>query len=282
MPHLVRWAKDHAPAGVVVIGNHVQQGTDAEIAAFCRSMKVNFTITRGGNIQGVNVQGIPRMVIFDAKGSSVFEGHPMDGGVEKQIQQLVRESPSYILKGKQLEKMRALGETLKTGKGFGRVYSTAKGKTGSRDQVEADEAKYIVERLDEHATKMLDRARALETEDPYEGFLLYGQVQALYTGAPFADVAKKRLAELNKDKAFQKEVDAGKIAAKIFEACDELQPLKPNHPIDLNDADCFKRNRKPANVILAGFKTLKKDHEGTKAFVKVKAQLATYGLKDLK
>ncbi|MBN1420825.1 MAG: hypothetical protein JXP34_18790 [Planctomycetes bacterium] len=276
---MVKWAKEYAAAGLIVIGNHVQQATDTELAAFCRSMKVNYTITRGGNVQGVTVRGIPRMVIFDAKGNSVFEGHPADGGVDKQIQELVRESPSYILKGRQLEKLRPLSEALKTGKGYGRVFSTAKGKVDSRDEAEADEAKYVVERIEEHATKSLDRARALESEDPFEAFALYSQIQALYSGAPFSDTAKKRLAELNKDRAFKKEVDAGKIAAKVFEACNDLQPLKPTEPIDLTDEGCFKRNRKAATTILAGYRILLKDHEDSKAFAKVKDLLATYGVK---
>ena len=37
MPHLVSWARQYGSQGLVIIGNHVQKASDAELRAVCRS-----------------------------------------------------------------------------------------------------------------------------------------------------------------------------------------------------------------------------------------------------
>lgn len=280
MPHLVRWAKEFGKAGVVVIGNHVQRADDNTLISLCRRYRLNFPVTRGGRIQGVNVRGIPHMLIFDTTGQSVFEGHPMDGGAGQQLAGLVKSSPHWLLKGRRLEKLRRLGEALKAGRSYGRILRTARGRVKARDETEAEEAQYLVARLEQHANGLLERARGLEKVDPYEAHALYERIRALYAGASFADAAKKRLAELRRDKAFQHEVAAGKIGAKVLAACESLQPVRPSASIDLGDPACLKRNRRAAVTIVSGYRLLKKRYPETKAYEKVKKTLATYGLRD--
>jgi len=89
MPQLVAMDKRYRDKGFRLIGVHAQQGTDEEILAPVKKLKVKYSIARTG--QSPNpVAGIPHMFIFNPKGQLVFDGHPGSGEAEKIIKRELR------------------------------------------------------------------------------------------------------------------------------------------------------------------------------------------------
>src|SRR6476660_1758597 len=78
MPHLVKWQEEMGPFGLVIIGPHVSGGADDAVVAKAKSLRVNFTVTKGGGIPGAGGGGIPHAYIFDHTGSMIFDGHPTE------------------------------------------------------------------------------------------------------------------------------------------------------------------------------------------------------------
>src|SRR5438105_12635590 len=83
MPHLVKWQEELSDFGLIIIGPHVQQGTDAEIKAQALKSRINFAVVKSGSVQGANFNAIPHCFLFGADGKCLFEGHP--GEVEHKL-----------------------------------------------------------------------------------------------------------------------------------------------------------------------------------------------------
>lgn len=77
MPHLVQMDKRYGKKGLQLIGAHVQNASNEDVAAKVEDLKMKFPVTKGISGPGVGGNGIPRILIFSTTGKLVFAGHPM-------------------------------------------------------------------------------------------------------------------------------------------------------------------------------------------------------------
>ena len=73
---------------LVVVGAHMQSGTDAEIMDVVKKNKLSYPIVKGysGPISG---NGLPHVHVFDATGAMLFEGSPFDKDYEKMLRRAI-------------------------------------------------------------------------------------------------------------------------------------------------------------------------------------------------
>lgn len=84
MPHLVKMDKKYRKKGLVLIGEEVQGTPEDKLKAFVEKHGVTFPVTTGSSGPRTG-NGIPRIVVFDVEGKSVFSGHPGSDDCEKAI-----------------------------------------------------------------------------------------------------------------------------------------------------------------------------------------------------
>src|SRR5579883_1837624 len=87
MPHLVRWNNELSEFGLVVVGAHVQNASDEEVATKSRGLGSNFDVVKGASAAGLDYKGIPHAVLFDHTGKCVYQGGPE--GAEKLLRSVV-------------------------------------------------------------------------------------------------------------------------------------------------------------------------------------------------
>ncbi len=86
------------------------------------------------------------------------------------------------------------------------------------------------------------------------------------------DRASARRKVLKKDKEFQTELNAGRLAARIFAECGKLASYGTSKPVLTSGS-----NRRVAGTIKSYVKVLFKKYPDSKAVERVKSELTSYG-----
>ncbi len=89
MPEINAIAKRYDSKGLVVIGAHSQDGSEAEILKMVKKLKMKFPVTEGAS-GPVKVTGLPHSAIFAADGTMVFEGSPLDKNFERGLREALK------------------------------------------------------------------------------------------------------------------------------------------------------------------------------------------------
>jgi hypothetical protein len=89
MPHLVKMDKKYRDKGLVLIGEEVQGTSEDKIKDFAKEHDVKFPLTKGSTGPRTG-NGIPRIVVFDVEGNSVYVGHPSSDDCEKAIKEALK------------------------------------------------------------------------------------------------------------------------------------------------------------------------------------------------
>ncbi len=91
MPQLVALHKRNDDKPFVMIGMHCQNAKSEEVQKTVKQLKMKFPVVDNGNVPGGG-GGIPHTVVFDAKGKSVFSGHPAEPEFEKAVRKALKEA----------------------------------------------------------------------------------------------------------------------------------------------------------------------------------------------
>jgi len=249
-----------------------RQGADlkTKVMGLAREQKINYTITQQGSLKGDEGQGIPRAYLFDWTGKCVGEGSPRE--MENKLEELMQKAPPWIAGGKEFksEEVQKIAAGLKSPAAFGKSLvkleklKDAEGDTGT-------EATYLAERIANYGNGILEDAKTNETEDAFAAMLGYAEASRNFKGHEIGDKAKARMKELKKDKAFQKELKAGKILKQMEAVAGTLKAVNGG----MNPQD--PANRKPVAQLMALRKKLAKKYGDTKAAAKAEALFASFG-----
>lgn len=214
MPKLEEAHKELAPQGLAVIGAHAQGGPAAAVRKTAADLGVTFTIVEQATVQGGgDFRGIPHCMLFDHTGKCVYRGSPFRA--HDAILAAVKAAPSPILAGRTLEKLAALNEALRNEAAYGPALRKAAALTGSKDAATADEAKFVVERLETHGRRMLGDGVAMKEANPLGAADLVHRCSVAFKGSDVGTEAAATLRDWRKDKAFQTAVKATQQLAKL-------------------------------------------------------------------
>lgn len=216
MPKLEAMHRELSPQGLVVVGAHAQGGPVADIAKVVSELGVTFTIVEQATVNnGMDFDGIPHCMVFDHTGTCVYRGSP--GDAHDAVVAALQAAPQAILAGRSFTKLAALGEMLRTEADYGSVLKRARGLLESKDTATADDARFIVERLEGRGREMLDQAQKLADTDPYAATLLAQRCAAAFKGCDIGGEAGKLLMQWKKDKDFQSGYRSGQQLARLEE-----------------------------------------------------------------
>ncbi|HUF62179.1 MAG TPA: hypothetical protein VMN36_08905 [Verrucomicrobiales bacterium] len=92
IPQLAEFEKRYSKRGFQAIGIHAQAGTDEQIREWCKDNRVEFPMAKSGR-SPIEINGIPRMFVFDQSGKLIYDGRPGDEA-ETLIKRQLRKSPA--------------------------------------------------------------------------------------------------------------------------------------------------------------------------------------------
>ena len=277
MPRLVALQSELKQHGLVIVGAHAQGGSEADVRSMAQSRGVNYTITDRGNIKdGNDFRGIPHCFLFDHTGKCIYRGGP--GDVEPLLLKAVAAAPPAVLEGRKLTRLATLSTQLKKEANFGSVLQQAQARVKSADSTIADEASYLVEKLDAFAAKQLDEVDSDKAEHPLASWTLVQRVATNYRGTDHAKKAGELLAELRKDKPFQTELKAAQSLGEIRTLEGQLRKTGSGE-VAPKDPEFLKLNASVLNQLTAKIKLLKKSAPEARATKDAQKIADTYGLK---
>lgn len=214
MPKLEEAHKELAPQGLVVIGAHAQGGPADGVRKTAADLGVTFTIVESASVEGgQDFNGIPHCMLFDHTGKCVYRGSPFQA--HDAILAAVKAAPSSILEGRTLEKLAAFNEALRNEAAFGPALRKAASLLSSKDAATAEEAKFVVEKLEAHGKRMLENGVAMKAGNPLAAADLVQRCSVSFKGNAVGAEAADTIREWRKDPAFQKAVKAAQQLAKL-------------------------------------------------------------------
>jgi thiol-disulfide isomerase/thioredoxin len=214
MPMLEELHKSLGPHGLVVIGAHAQGGSAAQLQPQVAKLGVTFTILENAEVEGgSDYHGIPHCMLFDHTGKCLFRGSPFN--VHDAVVAAVKAAPGSILEGRTLAKLPELNSLLRDETQFATVLKKARGLTSSGDAETAEEAKFVVEKIQAYGRRLLDEALSGKETDPARSAENVQRCVVLFKGSEIGTEAAKLNGEWKKDRKFQASVKAGQQLAKL-------------------------------------------------------------------
>lgn len=214
MPGLESLHKQLAPQGLVVIGAHAQGGPAEEVKKTVADLGVTFPIVAEASVKnGMDFTGIPHCMVFDHTGKCIYRGSP--GRAHDVIAEAVQAAPAGVLAGRELVKFATLAQSLKNESTWGTALKKVRPMTESKDETTAEEARFVVERMEARGRDMLAKARELADTDPVAAVALVQRCGVVFKGDDVGREATALSVVWKKDKAFQAALRAGQQLARL-------------------------------------------------------------------
>lgn len=272
MPHLVNRYTKYSPKGFILLGFHsTKTETKEEVIAFCKANKVAFNIYNGGSVSGVEVQGIPRFVLFNHQGKMVYSGHPMES--DKIFEDTMKAAPDWLIGEGPYKKLKALADKLKEHKDLGKILKTLKEKhLNSDDADEKAEAEKLVEKLTRYGNRLLQKAEARKDKEPLNSYNLYQQTATLFKDDEIGDNAEKTVKELKENKTFQDNLKADKELADMIPDIEKLKSCNKCGTFN-KECDACKKKNASMQMLIPKAKNIVKKYPDSPAAARVKELL---------
>lgn len=214
MPILEGLHQSLGPLGLVVIGSHIQEGTPDDIRRAAAKLGVTFAVVGQCGLEGLErVPALPYTLLFDHTGKCVFAGSAADVG--EAARAAIDASPPRVLNGRPLEKLASLQPLLRTESTFGTALKKARTMTSAKDEQTAEEASFVVEKLEAWAKDVIERAPEVRAADPARAMATLDQCARAFKGDPLGTQATKLMIEWRKDPAFQSLVRCSQQLAQL-------------------------------------------------------------------
>jgi thiol-disulfide isomerase/thioredoxin len=216
LPMLEELHRTLGPEGLVVIGAHAQGGSADEIRPHVAKLGLTFPVVENASVDGArDLEGIPHCMLFDHTGRCIYRGSPFE--VHDAAVAAVKAAPGAILGGRTLVKLTDFNKDLRDERKFPVVMKRALGLERSNDADTADEASFVVGRIEEYGKRLLSEATAAKTDDPARATDLLDRCTIILKGTPSGIEAAKLRAEWERDKEFQAVVKAHQQMARLEE-----------------------------------------------------------------
>lgn len=276
MPRLVKLQEEHKDK-LVAIGPHCQNVPQEKVVDLCQQLKVNFTVTNNGHVEGRPFKGLPKVFLFDHTGQLIFDGRP-DEGFDKLVKEALKNAPDWLLGGHTFNKLKTQAAAVSARKGLGKVLGECRKLSADPDPDIVTEAGWLVGALEPFGRSQLQEAKDAEADDPARALDLYARVSALFTGDPIGTDAADAVTRLKADPRAQNETAAATAVAKIEKASEGFRPCIADTPLDIvGCAGCKKKNAELLAALAAQCKAVAQKYPGTKAAARTEALLKRWG-----
>lgn len=210
--------KELAADGFELVAMEVQGHGAGELQSFINERNLTFPIACGGSVTGVEVKGIPHVVVFDHTGALVYNGKL--GGAKQVVKDAIAISPTCIVgaldqykhcgkEAKQILSGKKLGETLAS------LRAMCEGDQASAADAAA-EAGRLVNGLDRYGKVMLERAAKLcDSESVVVAAASYKDIAADFKGDTLGEQAQARYDEITGADNWKTENQAWKMYMQL-------------------------------------------------------------------
>ena len=214
MPRLEALHRRLGPQGLVVIGAHSMTGTDDEVRRAVAASGITFSIVGRSGIEGFErVPQMPYTLLFDHTGKCVFAGSALE--VDGPAAAAVSASPPRVLNGRLLEKLASIQPLLRNEATYGTALKKARGMTSSKDADTAEEATFVVDKLESWGREVIEKAPELRAVDPARAMATLQACAAAFKGDEIGSDAMRLTVEWKKDPAFQAALKCGQHLAQL-------------------------------------------------------------------
>lgn len=264
---------------MIILGFHHQNGTKEQVVSFYKGNKVKFPIFQGGQIKGISVSGLPHFCLFDHTGEMIYEGKVIQA--DKKLDEAMSRAPDPMVGEGPYKKLATLAKSASQHKDLGKTMGVLRKKIEeNKDEAEVTEANMLLGRIDRYAQRLKGRADGAKESEPLQYQALCQQLAQEFKGDEIGTEAENTLAELKKDAAFQKNIEADKKFAKLSEAVDKFKPCQGNKPLEIGDcAACKKKNQTELDALTDQAKKLLAQHPDSPAAQKTKSLLDSLKIK---
>lgn len=219
IPHTTELAKKYGHDKLVIIANQCWSASDKQTQeTWNKRAKNNMVmVVNGGKLKGFSPNSVPRALIFDHTGKSIWEGHP--GGMDRPLADAIANlpepeeepvgedvseeiaGPKLIIEG--LEPEYFLGEMRMINAQNRNAASTLaklrRAAERATKQEQMDEAKVMVAAVENWAKQQQAAMDAARAGDPATAYVTAENLVALLDGDALAEQAKALIAEFKKD-----------------------------------------------------------------------------------
>ena len=296
IPHTTELAKKYGHDKLVIIANQVWSASDNRTAETWNKHAKNdmVMVVNGGKLDGFSPRGVPRALIFDHTGKSVWEGHPgsMDKALADAIanlpepteegpaddEQAAEEAagPKLIIEGLEPEYFRVEMNRINTQNR--NVTSTLdklrRAAERATDQAQVDEAKMIVAAVEAWAKGQQARIEATQASDPATAYTTAEELVALLKGDDLAKQAGEFINEIREDGELFHSVRATIMLRGVLAEAKSIGLDKDNSVVE------DKANARSIRLIDRDLDRLIQDYPKTEAGQRAKTLQAEWGLED--
>lgn len=213
MPLLEQTSRTLANRGVLVIGSHGGAGASVEVKPTVEKLGLTFPVLDDCAVKGLDLQPMPHVLLFDHTGKCVARGSPLE--MAARTNEAARDAPPLVLAGRHLEKQMGLERMLWDESKFGAVLRKAGELTEGEDEAAAEEARYVIERLNAHGESLLAEAEKAKATDAVVAAGLLQRVVTAFRGGDLGKRAMELQREWKQDKAFTDGLQAASLAAQL-------------------------------------------------------------------
>lgn len=277
---------------LVVVANHVGDVAADAVRAACPP---GLTMVQGAT--GAP-RRLPAVVIFGPDGNVVLEGEdPKGEAFATALGKAVGECPPVLGLGLTDERLRRVAAEAAEKGNYGKHLKALEALLAKGDDPQAT---LLRDRLVRTGQRLLQRVDP--AADPVGALALLEQVKRGFSGHALSKEAKDRERELDKDRAFQKELAAARLLREVCRGLANLRPCAtcgggegggsltfdddgdadeaPLTQAHLDCTGCEQKNRAAVPALRAALEALVRQHQGTRAAARaaaLKAELASGG-----
>ena len=213
LPLLEQLHRSQAPAGLLVVGAHIQSGGPVEVREAARKADLTFPVVVKPSIKGLDPPAPPHVVVFDHTGAAIASGTIQE--VAQPVLAAVRAAPPIVLAGRHLQKLPAIERMLRDDAQLKAALHKATELAESADEATAEEARFVLERLGVLAASLLAKAEATKATDPAAATELLHRVATAFRGHEAGDRAVNLQREWKRDPQVTNGLQAAHLAWQL-------------------------------------------------------------------
>ena len=214
MPRLEALYRRLGPQGLLVVGAHASAAPDDDVRRAVAALGVTFPIVGQSGVAGLErVPQMPYTLLFDHTGKCVFAGSALE--VDGPAAAAVNASPPRVLNGRMLEKLATIQPLLRNEATYGTALKKARAQTSSKDAETADEASFVVDKLEAWGREVVEKAPEMRAADPARALAMLQACATAFKGDEIGADALRLTVEWKKDPAFQAALKCGSQLAQL-------------------------------------------------------------------
>ena len=104
IPHLNKLNKEWKPRGVFIVG--ITDESKQLITKFMKSTTIEYPLATGSDFETFDVESLPYAVVIDPEGIVAWRGNPLQGALDRAIEETFKETPPTSVNARKLRKLK--------------------------------------------------------------------------------------------------------------------------------------------------------------------------------